>query len=48
MTSKEIFAEFQPITVDENIILRQVKPDQDCEKYFEIYSDADAHKYYLG
>ena len=48
MTLKEIFSEFHPITVNEDIILRQVKPEQDCEKYFEIYSDADAMKYYLG
>lgn len=48
MTLKEIFAEFQPITVNEIIVLRQVNPEQDCEKYFEIYSDADALKYYLG
>ena len=48
MTLKEMFAEFQPITVNENIILRQVKPEKDCEKYFELYSDADALKYYLG
>ena len=48
MTLKEMFTEFQQITVNENIILRQVKPEQDCKKYFEIYSDADAMKYYLG
>ena len=48
MTLKEMFTEFQQITVNENIILRQVKPEQDCKEYFEIYSDADAMKYYLG
>lgn len=48
MSLKEMFSEFQPIVVNEDIILRQVKTEQDCEKYFAIYSDADAMKYYLG
>jgi len=48
MALKDHFEKFQPIVVNENIILRQVIPEMDYDKYFQIYNDSEALKYYQG
>jgi len=45
---KDKFVDFQSIRVNDSIYLRQVKPQEDLEAYFEIYADIDALRYYEG
>lgn len=44
----DLFKEFQPIRVDEDIHLRQHEPEQDARPFWEIYSDEENFKYYGG
>ena len=44
----DLFKEFQPIRVDEDIYLRQHEPEQDARPFWEIYSDEENFKYYGG
>ena len=44
----DLFKEFQPIRVDEEIYLRQHEPEQDARPFWEIYSDEEKFKYYGG
>lgn len=48
MAFKELWTAFQPLVVNDALILRQVKPEQDSDSFFRIYCDADAMKYYQG
>ena len=42
----DLFKEFQPIRVDEEIYLRQHDPEKDARPFWEIYSDEENFKYY--
>lgn len=42
----DLFKEFQPIRVDQNIYLRQHKPEKDARVFWEIYSDEENFKYF--
>ena len=44
----DLFKDFQPIRVDEDIYLRQHEPDQDARPFWEIYSDEENFKYFGG
>ena len=44
----DLFKEFQPIRVDEDIYLRQHEPEKDARAFWEIYYDADNFKYFGG
>ena len=48
MAFKDYFINFQQLVVNEQIILRQTKPEQDLQDYFKIYLDAEANQYYAG
>ena len=48
MTFKDKFKEFQTLDVNEDIILRQANPDNDCHAHYEIFRDTDAFCYYGG
>lgn len=48
MAFKDLWTAFQPLAVNDALILRQVKPEQDSDSFFRIYCDADAMKYYQG
>ena len=48
MTFKDKFREFQPLTVNNILILRQIKPEQDLAEHVKIYNDADVFRYYEG
>lgn len=44
----DLFKEFQPIRVDENISLRQHEPKKDARPLWEIYCDEENFKYFSG
>lgn len=44
----DLFKEFQPIRVDENISLRQHEPEKDARPLWEIYCDEENFKYFGG
>ena len=44
----DLFKEFQPIRVDENISLRQHDPEKDARPLWEIYCDEENFKYFSG
>ena len=44
----DLFKEFQPIRVDEDIYLRQHEPEKDARPFWEIYSDEENFKYFLN
>lgn len=44
----DLFKEFQPIRVDENISLRQHEPEKDARPLWEIYCDEENFKYFSG
>ena len=44
----DLFKEFQPIRVDEDIYLRQHEPEKDARPFWEIYSDEENFKYFSG
>ena len=44
----DLFKEFHPIQVDEDIYLRQHEPEQDAKSFWEIYHDEENFKYYSG
>ena len=48
MAFKDKFKEFQILTVNEDIILRQADPDNDCNAHYEIFRDIVAFCYYGG
>lgn len=48
MAFSDLFKEFQPIEVDENICLRQHEPEKDARAFWEIYSDEENFRYFSG
>jgi len=48
MAFKDYFIKFQELEINKDYILRQVKPENDLEAYYNIYSDVDVMKYYEG
>jgi hypothetical protein len=48
MAFKDKFKEFQILDVNEDIVLRQADPDNDCHVHYEIFNDIDAFCYYGG
>ena len=48
MAFKGKFKEFQTLNINDNIILRQAEPDNDCHAFYEIFCDIDAFCYYSG
>jgi RimJ/RimL family protein N-acetyltransferase len=42
----DLFKEFQPIRVDEDIYLRQTDPEKDARPFWEIYYDEENFKYF--
>ena len=42
----DLFKEFQPIRVDEDIYLRQTDPKKDARPFWEIYYDEENFKYF--
>ena len=42
----DLFKEFQPIRVDEDIYLRQTEPKKDARPFWEIYYDEENFKYF--
>ncbi len=46
MAFKYKFKEFQPIKVNDEIILRQVQVENDLENYFEMYNNQNIARYY--
>ena len=48
MGFKDKFIKFQELSVNKNIILRQVDPKKDLLEYHKIFSDMDTFRYYTG
>ncbi len=48
MAFKDFFKEFQNIKVSNEILLRQVIPDQDALDFYNIYIDEEGFKYFGG
>lgn len=48
MAFKDKFREFQNLTAEGGITLRQVDVERDFDAYLAIYRDADLFRYYLG
>ncbi len=48
MAFKNKFADFENITVNNDLFLRQVDVEKDLESYFNIYKNYSAFKYYEG
>lgn len=48
MAFKDYFKEFHNITVSNEILLRQVIPDQDAKDFYDIYADEAAFQYFSG
>jgi len=44
----DLFKEFQPIRVDEDIYLRQHEPKKDARPFWEMYYDEENFKYFGG
>jgi len=44
----DLFKEFTPIQVDEDICLRQHEPEKDARPFWEMYYDEDNFTYYGG
>lgn len=44
----DLFKEFQPIKVDEEIDLRQHEPEKDAKPFWEIYRDEENFRYFSG
>ena len=44
----DLFKEFMPIRVDEDLYLRQHEPEKDAGSFWEIYRDEENFTYYEG
>lgn len=48
MAFKDKFVNYQPIIVNDELILRQVNVEKDLEDYYKIYSNPNVFKYFGG
>lgn len=48
MSFSDNFKEFHEITIDDQIRLRQHRPEQDAESFFTIYQDQEAFQHFGG
>src|ERR1035437_5141294 len=48
MSFKDKFIDFQTLSVNDDLILRQVNPENDLQSYYEIYAHPDVFNYYSG
>jgi ribosomal-protein-alanine N-acetyltransferase len=48
MAFKDKFKDFRQLNVNDSLVLRQIRPEQDFSEYAKIYYDADAFRYYEG
>jgi hypothetical protein len=48
MAFKDYFKEFQPLQVNEDILLRQIDVEHDIHAYIEMYNDEAAFSFYEG
>lgn len=48
MVFSDLFKEFIPIRVDEDIYLRQHEPENDARPFWEIYCDEENFTYFGG
>ena len=48
MAFSDLFKEFIPIRVDEDIYLRQHEPEKDARPFWEIYYDEEDFSYFGG
>lgn len=44
----DLFKEFIPIRVDDDIYLRQHEPEKDAKSFWEIYYDKENFSFYSG